>query len=378
MITIRHLQRQSRQTAIGLMTLALGACTAAPSDSPSVSATAVMTAAQPTISVAPSLAQSSIPTTHDSFVVVETPHKVESGTFAAIRLLDGRVMVTRDLGQLFEPSSQTFVPTHPKLDGTSSGSTSLLPDGRVLVVGTADDAGSEIFDPSTNAFELGPAMVDRAHQQSVFLVDGRVLAFGGLGSSSEPLATAEIYDPATNSFVATGSMHSGRENATVTRLPDGRVLVAGGDVGDQYSLGPLASAEIYDPASGTYTSTDSMNTPRTWACGALLDDGRVLVVGGVSVNNESTGTAEIYDPSSGHWVSAGEIPPFSQGVSVTLNDGRVLVVGSGPTGFLFNPATDTWSPTSANPIPVEGGNAVLLDDGSVLLISGTYNEIYYP
>jgi hypothetical protein len=146
----------------------------------------------------------------------------------------------------------------------------------------------------------------RAHHTATLLRDGRVLVAGGssvgfiIPEGVEPhlLASAELYDPGSGSWTPTGSMIEVRNGHTATLLPDGRVLVAGG-----YSVGgvggPVASAELYDPSTGSWTPTGSMMRARAGHTATLLPDGRVLVAGGSGGDSGTVASAELYDPGSG-------------------------------------------------------------------------------
>jgi hypothetical protein len=134
----------------------------------------------------------------------------------------------------------------------------LLADGRVLITGGASDgwtnghflASAEIYDPKTGTFTAtGPMADTRASHTATLSSDGRVLITGGTAYDTTSLASAEIYDPKTGTFTATGPMADARASHTATLLSDGRVLVAAGQ-GDNV---PLASAELYDPQSGTFS-----------------------------------------------------------------------------------------------------------------------------
>jgi hypothetical protein len=123
------------------------------------------------------------------------------------------------------------------------------------------------------------------------LNDGRVLVIGGTDNSScglscTGLASAELYDPATGEFSPTGSMSDPGMSGTATLLSDGRVLVAGG----RSTSGPLAGAELYDPATGRFSRTGSLVTARDEDTATPLPDGRVLIAGG------SPTSAELYQP----------------------------------------------------------------------------------
>ena len=146
-------------------------------------------------------------------------------------------------------------------------------------------------------------------QLRVLLKSGKVLLVGGDGlHEDERLTTAELYDPATGRFAATGSMHVPRNTHSAVLLQDGRVLVMGGSSAGRYPSAHIeASAEIYDPATGRFSMTGSMNTARHKQAAVLLSDGRVLVVGG-SDNRDWRGkyaSAELFNPATGRFSPAG-------------------------------------------------------------------------
>jgi len=155
-----------------------------------------------------------------------------------------------------------------------------------------------------------------------------VLIVGGaLTSTSDPVATAELYDPATGVFTITHAMTTAREQQTATLLPDGRVLIIGGTtstgIGD---LQPTATAEVYDPSTGSFSVTGSMAEARTYHTATLLPGGKVLVAGGGDDNS----TAEVYDPATGSFSIVGGMEIGRSGHTATLlPDGSVLVAGGG-------------------------------------------------
>ena len=230
---------------------------------------------------------------------------------------------------------------------------------------------------------------------ATLLADGRVLVTIGCSTA------AELYDPATGTFSPTGSLTATRGGKTATLLRDGRVLIAGGgNCGDAAHDGIWASAELYDPATGTFSPTGSMGTPRLRPTATLLQDGRVphrrrnhgaeprglpagrarLVPSAITVATSSDvlATAELYDPATGRFSRTGSMSYFRDGHTATLlQDGRVLVVGGGGEGYasrteveLYDPATGTFSRTGSLKSGRWLHTATLLRDGRVLITGG--------
>lgn len=188
-----------------------------------------------------------------------------------------------------------------------------LANGKVLIASgngnpfSAILAGAEIYDPDTGIWSpAGNLNVARQSPGATLLADGRVLVTGGLvvvGTTAVFTNTAEVYNPATNTWTPMGLMNSGRVLHTVTWLSNGKVLAAGGSAA---GFNPILqrTAEIYDPATNAWTLTGEMTTPRITHSTTLLMNGKVLVTGG---SNDSGGNiianAELYDPASGQWIA---------------------------------------------------------------------------
>jgi hypothetical protein len=191
-----------------------------------------------------------------------------------------------------------FSPTGSLVTARFGETVTLLQDGRVLIAG-GDNAGTaELYDPRTGLFSPTGSMTavrDGGHTATL-LSDGRVLIAGGSqpdGSSGfKALASAELYDPATGKFTATGSMSTAHLDHTAMLIAGGRVLVAGGTNGSMW----LASAELYDPATGKFSPTGSMATARNGYTATLLADGRVLIAGGGNDTSAYLASAELYQP----------------------------------------------------------------------------------
>jgi len=258
-----------------------------------------------------------------------------------------------------------------------------LPDGKVLVAG-GDHAAlgrAELFDPSTGGWSATGSMAEaRSGHAATLLADGRVLVTGGANSST-CFATAEVYDPASGTWSFTGSMATSRYGHTATLLPDGRVLVAGGDP----IAGPLsssdvflASAEVYDPSTGTWSSTGSMSNARFAHTATLLPDGQVLASGGAAVHGIAgfggPRSADLYDPATGLWSPTAE-PRRSRfaHTATLLADGRVLTVGgtsASDSAEIYDPSTRTWSLTGSPTARRWLHSAAWLPDGRVLVAGG--------
>jgi WD40 repeat protein len=223
----------------------------------------------------------------------------------------------------------------------------------------------------------------RWHAQATLLPDGRVLVSGGYGVPG--VATADVYDPETGHFTPTGNLTTPRMGHTQTLLPDGRVLVVGGTT-SAASWAGLASAEIWDPVSGTFTPTGSLSVGRSVHEAVLLADGRVLIVGGQTSAGAAVTSAELYDPSSGVFTRTGSMAVSRRLFGATrLADGKVLVTGGYPwmnSAETYDPATGSW--TMTGPMTIgrsEYTGGVLLDNGKVLVAGGSWDataELYDP
>jgi hypothetical protein len=325
--------------------------------------------------------------------------------------------------QLYNPSNGTFTATGNMNVGRWAHTATLLDNGMVLVVGGFSNISSaELYNPATGTFTLtGSLHFSRFAHTASLLNNGLVLIAGGRTSQGgqADIALTELYNPTTGAFALNvvgvqpppqpGSLYPTRENATATVLSNGKVLVAGG-FSDYTDSAVIANANIYDPATGTFTATGSMNTARTGQTMTLLNDGRVLITGGVSsvvntvLSNPTSGTfsvtgtasAELYDPTTGTFTATGNLnTPLISHTATLLNNGMVLIAGGfGATGLppatgaeLYNPATGTFSatatPLTATVLPA----TALLNNGNVLLAGGdvavstpplTTAELYEP
>jgi hypothetical protein len=255
---------------------------------------------------------------------------------------------------------------------TAGGSpATLLHNGQVLLagVGGAGSTSAELYNPATGTWAATGSMTTARSYASFSakpLQNGEVLFTGGENASFEALASADLYNPATGTFSPTGSMTTARQEATATLLPNGGVLVAGGfDNTGTY----LSSAELYNPATGTFSATSSMKTAREDLTATLLQNGEVLVAGGGNSTGELS-SAELYNPATGKWTATGSlVGPLDGFHSVLLPNGDVLALAAGGSTELYNPATGSWS-TAARFGDLGQFSVTLLNTGKVLLAGG--------
>jgi hypothetical protein len=310
----------------------------------------------------------------------------------SVRLQDGRVLLAggwrtdlveaQALAEVYDPDTGTFSATGSMAEKRTYATASLLSDGSVLVAGgarggfsPAEFASTEVWDSSTGTFSSGPTMNGaRFFHAAVDLADGRVLVAGGFAANSA-LKSAEVLE--SGSWTSVGDMAARRHNHAAVRLDDGRVLVAGGNAGPEGGFATLSSCEVFDPSTDTFSAAASMPGPRSGAGAVLLGDGDVLVVGGHS-GIGPLATALLYDAGSNSWSSAGTRSGTGPCTATLLDDGRVLVAGGVVAGGdastaadLYDPSTGTF--TALDPMITGRSNhtANLLEDGSVLLAGGT-------
>lgn len=265
----------------------------------------------------------------------------------------------------------TWAATGSMLQGRADDQTAtLLPDGRVLVAGVPP-VSAELYDPASGTWNATGGMLGaRGLHTATLLPDGTVLVAGG---SMSGLVSTERYDPATDTWTATGSMGVGRVGHVATLLGDGRVLVTGGQDGAGVVL---ASAELFDPKTGSWTTTGAMLDARVVPTLTQLLDGRVLVAGGQDGAGDHLASAELFDPGTGSWTSAGEMRERrSYGTATRLPDGTVLVAGGGnperlASAELYDPVAGSWSQTASMREGRSQHMAVLLSDGTVLVGGG--------
>jgi hypothetical protein len=262
--------------------------------------------------------------------------------------------------ELYDPTNGTFTPTGSMADARVGHAATLLPNGEVLVTGGQDQASllegrAELYDPVSGTFHLtGLMSVLRTDHSATLLPNGTVLIAGGSNNFTGVLASAEIYDPATGEFSATGSMVIPRTLQTATLLMDGKVLIAGGGTAVGNCLNcSTTSAELYDPATHAFSSTGSMTTSRRGNTATRLLNGEVLITGGIDDESDCSpdacilDSAELYDAPTQSFKSTSAMTDKRFGHSATLlDDGRVLIAGGLDTRFHITNTADLYTPKS--------------------------------
>ena len=234
-----------------------------------------------------------------------------------------------------------------------------------------------------NFTQTGSMSTPRYYHTATRLNDGRVLVVGGYDAEGRTLASAEIYNPSTGTWSNTGGLHYARTDHQAVLLNSGKVLVFGGF--NILTEQCLSTAELYDPSTGVWATTGPMTFGRRLFASTKLADGKVLAVGGY-LGNQNLASAEKYDPASDTWSSAGNmLTPRRNHTATTLNNGKVMVVGGGrgsdSTGFqsfssseIYNPLNNQWSQTGSLTTHRGGHTATLLPDGRVLVAAGGQNN----
>ena len=274
----------------------------------------------------------------------------------------------------------------------------VLPGGELLITGGEAGGGlagsAEAFDPTTRHFQgLGSSpAVERARAMAATLADGEVLIAGGVGVERDgfgrrlALKSAELFDPVTGTFQAIpGELHTVRSGATATLLPNGKVLIAGGEANET----PLASAELFDPgtdpSTGTFETLPSeMTVSRTLPTASALPSGDVIIAGGVHAA-KALETAELFDPTNGTFapLPAHMYVGRAGGVSVTLPGGNILLAGgtAGSSTEIFDPETQAFERVSGEMTgPRQQFVGAALPDGGVMLGAGQFTtaEVSIP
>jgi TATA-box binding protein (TBP) (component of TFIID and TFIIIB) len=357
---------------------------------------AVACAALAMVASVPSAAQAA-----DGWSPAASMSTVRTGHTATV-LASGKVLVAGgfvnyDTGysgsaELYDPVRGTWSPAASMREARGNHTATVLTNEKVLITGgdIHDASGepltasAELYDPVTDTWSSAASLGEvRSGHTATLLANGKVLVTGGGGSYDVELGhgfprSAELYDPVSDTWSPTASMTRARDGLTATLLASGKVLVTGGISGGNGS-DDAASAELYDPPSGTWSPATSMHTRRYGHVATLLASGKVLVTGGYT-DVDVTASAELYDPVHDAWSPvAGMSTPRESHTATVLASGKVLVSGGDSGGSsltasaeLYEPVSRTWSPAASLGTPRSNHRATLLANGMVLVTGGTF------
>jgi hypothetical protein len=305
-------------------------------------------------------------------------------------------------------SPGTFTPTGSMITPRFFHTATLLADGRVLIAGGGSrdartgafitESSAEVYDPRAGAFTAtGKMTTPRSRHTATLLPDGRVLIAGGVINENSAggigLASAELYDPRTGTFTSTGEMATARDNPAATLLNDGKVLIVSWCYTDTgHGCFPV-SAELYDPDTGAFAATGNRDFEGVDTA-TLLPNGKVLITSGNPPAEPYRSWAELYDPSTGTFTATGyAVGNHTAPTATLMTNGKVLIAGGdmadgdgGSAGAeIYDPATGVFLTTGYMTVGREQHTATLLPDGTVLLAGGHLTvdlaasaEIYDP
>ncbi|NNC17309.1 kelch-like protein [Corallococcus exiguus] len=330
-----------------------------------------------------------------------TPREGHTATL----LLNGKVLVAGgynygqtpellQVSELYDPATGNWTPSGSMTTQRWRHTATRLGNGKVLVVGgnSGTAATAELYDPATGTWTATANLpgLRRESHRAVLLGNGKVLVTGGSTEDQIHTAFSALYDPSTGTWSTTGDMRDGRSNHSLTLLKNGKILAVGGMGFSTVwpTLRSLSTAELYDPATGTWTLTGLMAsdpiflTPgRTEHSATLLPSGKVLVAGGYSASgfidvSPPTVTAELYDPSTGTWSNTGSMAEGHSGnVMDALPSGKVVIAGktwaaNAGTVELYDPTTGAWSTVGTLANLRYGSTTTTLASGRVLIAGG--------
>lgn len=338
-------------------------------------------------------------TTYDGFVLLAGGHG------------DGQFALSS--AELFDPAKNAFAAASPMKDARTDHTATVLPGGKILVAGGEGVTGralssAELYDPVSGTFSAVASTMSTARAEHTATLisgcscpaDGQVLIAGGTTAAStlgSTLRSAELFDPVTGTFTPTGAMKATRAHHSATLIASGplagNVLIAGG-LSDE-SGGDVATAELYDPVSGQFTTTGAMSTPRenhtaTWLSPNVITGslaGSVLIAGGGDAS-APTDSAEVFNPQTAAFSPVGAMTTArTMQSAILLPTGKVLIAGgqSSDTNFLvsaelFDPAHATFAATGSMHNVHAGATATALESGSALIAGGrsSFGDLYDP
>jgi hypothetical protein len=321
---------------------------------------------------------------------------VPRGGHTSTLLPNGRVLIaggfdaaaraTTSTAELYDSVAGAFGATGRMTRALTETTATLLPDGRVLIVGVLDEnngyfdnlAAAELYDPSAGTFTAAGSMLNITRPVTATLLNnGKVLITGSSGRSPDGFYVAELYDSVAGKFTPAGNMSWRHFFPRATQLPSGKVLIAEG------SCNNSSGFEFYDPAAGAFSATAGIvSCISVGPTETLLANGEVLIGGGS------------YDPSAGTFTAGANVVQWNN-TATLLPDGTVLVTGGEPCSaydifcgddvtvadaYLRDPSTRSFGSAGAMSTLRIGHQATLLPDGTVLISGGAGSsaEIYTP
>jgi N-acetylneuraminic acid mutarotase len=341
----------------------------------------------------------------------QTANLITNGAGKELVLVAGGFGASGNLNsaELYDPLNDTWTTTASLVTERTDHTATTLASGQVLVIGGANSLNSnitstELYDPLLAKWNTADDLITgRSYHTSTLLMDGNVLVVGGTGAVKANLISAERYDPNLShgtkigTWAATDPLKVGRAAHTATLFSDPtqplykKVLVVGGTGGnvlasEGVSADPqsvLASAELYDPNTGLWTTSAPLNIPRFSHTATLLQNGKILVTGGFDLNDQPIAQSELYDPVTNKWTLIGNLTtPRALQMAILLttgpNAGKVLMMGGEVSRGvetksveIFDPTSGNWTATDDLKFARDWFTATLLSNGKVLVTGGT-------
>jgi len=295
--------------------------------------------------------------------------------------------------ELYNPTGTWWSPAGQLAMPRDGHTATLLANGQVLVAGGVNLTGfvttSELYNPATNAWSAAPSLAtQRTGHTASLLPNGNVLVVGGISSGGTLLASAELYNPVSNTWSTAANLATARALHSATVLSNGDVLVVGGQDADGITF--FASAELYDPVANTWSPAGTLATARDGHTATLLPNGFVLVAGGIyncSTCGESSylASAELYNPATNSWSTVATMTTAREGHTATLLSGGTVLVTGGTTQNvtsqsvgspvtatteIYDPVANTWTLAATMSTPRVNHSANLLSSGAVLVEGG--------
>ncbi len=286
-------------------------------------------------------------------------------------------LILRQRWNSYDPTSNTWSPAGSLATARREHTMTLLRNGLVIVAGGANSVigalnSAELYNPASNTWSAAGNLANaRFRHTATLLPSGNVLVAGGPNGAGY-LNSAELYDPVANNWTTVASLNTARDYAASALLPNGKVLVAGG-----FNNGQLNSAELFDPSLNTWSIVGNLATVRYGnnLPATLLPNGKVLVEAGGDGASNTTNTAELFDPASNTWSTGGTLAAARTGHTATLlNGGKVIVVGGQNAPGSYLASAEIYDNGSSYPVasqPVIFSFTQPLPNGGALTLTGT-------